>query len=80
VLANFGLLLALLGGRVVQQIFFGPLRPAEVEVRSLVGSMTLYALSDLAVGSGSMIDYGSLSLNPCWPLPSFETILIFPSP
>lgn len=32
VLANFGLLVALLCGRVVQQIFFGALRPAEVEV------------------------------------------------
>ncbi|KAH9083589.1 hypothetical protein EDB83DRAFT_2562774 [Lactarius deliciosus] len=31
VLANFGLLLALMCGRLVQQIFFGSLRPVEVE-------------------------------------------------
>ncbi|KAH8119360.1 hypothetical protein DFH11DRAFT_1849016 [Phellopilus nigrolimitatus] len=31
VLANFGLLLALLSGRLMQQIFFGPLRAMEVE-------------------------------------------------
>ena len=33
VIANFGLLLALLAGRLLQQIFFGPLRAMEVEVR-----------------------------------------------
>lgn len=32
VLANFGLLLALLCGSVVRQIFFGPLRAPEIEV------------------------------------------------
>lgn len=31
-MANFGILLALLAGRLLQQIFFGPLRPMEVEV------------------------------------------------
>ncbi|OCH90258.1 hypothetical protein OBBRIDRAFT_755279 [Obba rivulosa] len=31
VLANFGLLFALLCGRVIQRIFFGPLQPREVE-------------------------------------------------
>ncbi|EKM54086.1 uncharacterized protein PHACADRAFT_257690 [Phanerochaete carnosa HHB-10118-sp] len=31
VLANFGFLLALLSGRVLQRIFFGPLQPREVE-------------------------------------------------
>ncbi|EIN11941.1 hypothetical protein PUNSTDRAFT_119134 [Punctularia strigosozonata HHB-11173 SS5] len=31
ILANFGFLLALLSGRILQQIFFGPLSPAEVE-------------------------------------------------
>ncbi|EJD03016.1 uncharacterized protein FOMMEDRAFT_123168 [Fomitiporia mediterranea MF3/22] len=31
VIANFGLLLALLAGRLLQQVFFGPLRPMEVE-------------------------------------------------
>jgi hypothetical protein len=32
ILANFGFILVLLCGRVVQQIFFGALRPLEVEV------------------------------------------------
>jgi len=32
VLANFGILLALLCGHVFQRIFFGALRPIEVEV------------------------------------------------
>ena len=32
VLANFSLLVALVIGRIVQQIFFGSLRPLEVEV------------------------------------------------
>ncbi|EMD37767.1 hypothetical protein CERSUDRAFT_114430 [Gelatoporia subvermispora B] len=31
VLANFGLLLGLLSGRIIQRIFFGPLQPREVE-------------------------------------------------
>lgn len=31
VLANFGFLLALLFGRILQRIFFGPLQPREVE-------------------------------------------------
>ncbi|GJE95928.1 E3 ubiquitin-protein ligase hrd1 [Phanerochaete sordida] len=31
VLANFGFLLALLSGRILQRIFFGPLQPREVE-------------------------------------------------
>ncbi|EGN99524.1 hypothetical protein SERLA73DRAFT_52227 [Serpula lacrymans var. lacrymans S7.3] len=31
ILANYGALIALLGGRIVQHIFFGALRPAEVE-------------------------------------------------
>ncbi|KII92232.1 hypothetical protein PLICRDRAFT_172347 [Plicaturopsis crispa FD-325 SS-3] len=31
ILANFAFILALMGGRVVQQIFFGPLRASEVE-------------------------------------------------
>jgi len=33
VLANFGFLISLLGGHIVQRIFFGPLRANEVEVR-----------------------------------------------
>ena len=32
VMANFGVLLALLAGKFVQIVFFGPLRPMEVEV------------------------------------------------
>ena len=32
VMANFGILLALLAGRLLQQVFFGPLRATEVEV------------------------------------------------
>lgn len=34
VLANFGLLVGLLCGRVMQRLFFGPLQPREVEVRT----------------------------------------------
>ena len=33
-LANFGFLCALLCGRVMQRLFFGPLQPREVEVRA----------------------------------------------
>lgn len=35
VLANFGVLLALLSGHIVQRIFFGALRPNEVEVSQI---------------------------------------------
>ena len=35
-LANFGVLLTLLTGRVCQQVFFGPLRPMEVEVSPMI--------------------------------------------
>ncbi|TFL06036.1 hypothetical protein BDV98DRAFT_542413 [Pterulicium gracile] len=31
VLANFGVLTAFISGRIIQQVFFGPLRPTEVE-------------------------------------------------
>ena len=40
-LANFGLLVALMCGRLVQQIFFGTLRPVEVEVGSCLFSDVL---------------------------------------
>lgn len=36
VLANFGVLLALLCGHIVQRIFFGSLRPNEVEVNNVL--------------------------------------------
>ena len=36
VLGNFAVLLALLCGRLLQQVFFGPLRTLEVEVRMYI--------------------------------------------
>lgn len=42
ILANFTVFLALLWGRLLQSIFFGPLRPMEVEVREIAILVRLY--------------------------------------
>ena len=70
VLANFGLLLALMCGRLVQQIFFGSLRPVEVEVGLFmfpnVPSLTPPA-RDFMTACGSSLP------SRFWRLPSSET-------
>lgn len=43
-MANFGILLALLFGRLLQQVFFGPLRPTEIEVSRFEYQMCLHLL------------------------------------
>lgn len=48
VLANFGVLLTLLCGHIVQRIFFGSLRPNEVEVSIRLQSMFLLIFRHLA--------------------------------
>ncbi len=68
VLANFGFLLALLCGHFVQRLFFGTLRPAEVEVCLFVIIVTI----DLTTASVCMIVSGSSLLNPYSPLPYSE--------
>ena len=55
VLANFGFLLALLCGHFVQRLFFGSLRPAEVEVCSAVIILTMFSLSIAALRSSLVL-------------------------
>jgi E3 ubiquitin-protein ligase synoviolin len=63
ILANFGFILSLLCGRIVQQIFFGALRPAEVEVIIAKYLEPANHLRKLPSISAYMTDSGSLSLN-----------------
>lgn len=44
VLANFAVFLALLWGRFLQRLFFGPLRPMEVEVSNISLKQSTYHL------------------------------------
>lgn len=57
VLANFGFLLALLCGHFVQRLFFGSLRPAEIEVCSAVIIVSLFSLLIAPLRSSLVLYY-----------------------
>ena len=74
-LANFGVLLALLCGHIVQRIFFGSLRPNEVEVCNTFLFFHL-VLTTIIFLSVYMIGYGFSSQSLSWHSLYSETSLI----
>lgn len=64
ILANFGFLTALVCGRIMQKVFFGPLLPAEVEVSSRFSSLSLVLIRGNCF-SAYTIASGSLSQSRC---------------
>lgn len=75
VLANTGVLLALGSGRLLQQVFFGPLQAREVEVRTTFVSRN----AAKACCRGCTTRHGSSSRSPCWLSPYSVMTSTFPS-
>lgn len=68
VLVNFGCFVALCLGLLLKTIFFGQLRPVEIEVRLVARpgrEATLISLLG-TLCSTSMTARGTSSLSPCW--------------